>query len=62
MNFHTNPQYSTVFHSKSTLLWNPIPATTTTLPYWGVGCGGGRGGVCFHGGNPSTAIHTEVAL
>jgi len=62
MNFHSNPQYSTVIHSKSTSLWNPISATTTTLPYRGVGCGGGRGGPCFNGGNPSTAFHTKVAL
>ena len=54
MTFHTNPHYSTVIHSKTTATLAPRSASTTTLPYWGVGCGGGKGEPCFHGVNIST--------
>lgn len=61
MSFHTNPQYSTLIHTKSTLTKTLPSTSTTTLPYRGVGCGGGKGGVCFHGYNVSTVIPQQVA-
>lgn len=62
MTFHSIHSKSTVIHSKSTLSKTPRSASTTTLPYWGVGCGGGRGGPVFYGCKDSTLIHTEVAI
>ena len=54
MSFHTNPQYSTLFHTKSTLTKTPTSSSTTTLPYRGVGCGGGTVEPVFYGAKSST--------
>ena len=61
MNFHSNPQYSTAIHTNSTVMVTPHSPSTTTLPYRGVGCGGGSGGVCFYGPNASTLIPQEAS-